>query len=240
MKTAILVDAAFFIVCYPKLYRKGDSPETVADNLHKMCLEHIKDSNQSRELYRIFVYDCPPLEKKAHNPISGKAVDLSKSDTAIFRKTFHLALKKKRLVALRMGYLNEDHAAWQLRASVLKDVLLNKKTHADLVEKDVFYYAKQKSVDMKIGLDIASLSYKKQVDQIILVSGDSDFVPAAKLARREGIDFILDPLWQPIRQDLFEHIDGLHTVANRKPRKSKTSPSTKRGQAKQDKPGKKR
>ncbi len=47
---------------------------------------------------------------------------------------------------------------------------------------------------MRIGLDIASLAYKKQIDQIILIAGDSDFVPAAKLARREGIDFILDPM----------------------------------------------
>ena len=62
---------------------------------------------------------------------------------------------------------------------------------------------------MKIGIDIASLSYKHQVDQIILISGDSDFVPAAKLARREGIDFILDPMWGNIRDELIEHIDGL-------------------------------
>ncbi len=64
---------------------------------------------------------------------------------------------------------------------------------------------------MRIGIDIASLTLKKQVDTIILVSGDSDFVPAAKLARREGIDFILDPLWQQINADLFEHIDGLQS-----------------------------
>lgn len=64
---------------------------------------------------------------------------------------------------------------------------------------------------MKIGIDIASLAYKKQVDQIILISGDSDFVPAAKMARREGIDFILDPMRAPIKDDLFEHIDGLET-----------------------------
>lgn len=70
---------------------------------------------------------------------------------------------------------------------------------------------KQKGVDMRIGVDIASLALKKQVDTIILVSGDSDFVPAAKLARREGIDFILDPLWQKINADLFEHIDGLQS-----------------------------
>jgi len=29
------------------------------------------------------------------------------------------------------------------------------------------------------------------VSKIILIAGDSDFVPASKLARREGIEFIL-------------------------------------------------
>lgn len=80
-----------------------------------------------------------------------------------------------------------------------------------LKEKDFCLEIDQKGVDMKIGLDIASLAYKKQVDQIVLISGDSDFVSAAKLARREGIDFILDPLGAPIKPDLFEHIDGLRT-----------------------------
>lgn len=74
---------------------------------------------------------------------------------------------------------------------------------------------KQKGVDMRIGVDIASLALKKQVDTIVLVAGDSDFVPAAKLARREGIDFILDPLWQQINADLFEHIDGLQSGLSR-------------------------
>jgi uncharacterized LabA/DUF88 family protein len=67
-------------------------------------------------------------------------------------------------------------------------------------------------VDMRIGLDIASLAYKRQINQLVLISGDSDFVPAAKLARREGIDFILDPMWATIRPDLHEHIDGLKSV----------------------------
>ena len=70
---------------------------------------------------------------------------------------------------------------------------------------------RQKGVDMRIGLDIASITLKRQADIIILVSGDSDFVPAAKLARREGIQFILDPLWQSISPDLSEHIDGLRS-----------------------------
>ena len=88
-------------------------------------------------------------------------------------------------------------------------------TIAGLTEEDVLYSVQQKGVDMRIGLDIASLAYKKQVDQIILIAGDSDFVPAAKLARREGIDFILDPMWATIRADLHEHIDGLRTVMQR-------------------------
>ncbi len=70
----------------------------------------------------------------------------------------------------------------------------------------------QKGTDIKIGIDIASLALKKQVDRIVLISGDSDFVPAAKFARREGIDFILDPLWQRINPALYEHIDELHSV----------------------------
>lgn len=61
------------------------------------------------------------------------------------------------------------------------------------------------------GLDIASLSIKKLVQKIVLISGDSDFVPAAKLARREGIYFILDPMRNPIKEDLKEYIDWLVT-----------------------------
>lgn len=78
---------------------------------------------------------------------------------------------------------------------------------------------RQKGVDMRIGLDIASLAFKKQVSKIILMAGDADFVPAAKLARREGIDFVLDPMWQRIPPDLNEHIDGLRSVCPRPARK---------------------
>ena len=51
-------------------------------------------------------------------------------------------------------------------------------------------------------------------------TGDSDFVPAAKLAQREGIDFILDPMWNRLKPELEEHIDGL---INKTPKPAKTS-----------------
>lgn len=78
-----------------------------------------------------------------------------------------------------------------------------------LTPDDVRLGLRQKGVDMRIGLDISTLTLKKQVDTIILVTGDSDFVPAAKLARREGVEFLLDPLWQSVKEDLHEHVDGV-------------------------------
>ncbi|MCA1963736.1 MAG: NYN domain-containing protein [Prosthecobacter sp.] len=78
-----------------------------------------------------------------------------------------------------------------------------------LTADDLKLGLRQKGVDMRIGIDITTLTLKKQVDTIILITGDSDFVPAAKVARREGVEFILDPLWQSVNDDLHEHVDGV-------------------------------
>lgn len=105
----------------------------------------------------------------------------------------------------------EGQAHYSLTEKTFKKLCNGTIKFEDLEEKDCILQIEQKGVDMRIGLDIASLAYKKQVDQIVLISGDSDFVSAAKLARREGIDFILDPLGAPVKPDLFEHIDVLRT-----------------------------
>lgn len=48
-----------------------------------------------------------------------------------------------------------------------------------------------------------------------MITGDSDFVPAAKLARVEGIDFIVDSMGMKINDNLIEHIDGLRSYYKR-------------------------
>jgi uncharacterized LabA/DUF88 family protein len=103
-------------------------------------------------------------------------------------------------------------------------MLRNEIEFSALTDDDFVYDVNQKGTDMKIGIDIASVSYKKQVDQIVLVAGDADFVPAAKLARREGVDFILDPMWSPISYDLHEHIDGLRSTSPRPKRTDVAKP----------------
>lgn len=213
MKTAILVDGGFYRRRAYSAY--GDKcPSERASELYDYCKRHLRTHGENSDLYRIFYYDCPPMKKQVYHPLLKKTIDFSKSDTYFWTINFFDELKKKRKVALRMGELSEQQAHFSLKNNVTNKLIQGKIQPSDLTEKDFLLDVDQKGVDMRIGLDIASLSYKKQVDQIVLISGDSDFVSAAKLARREGIDFILDALHTNIKPNLFEHIDGLRTCDN--------------------------
>lgn len=213
--TAILVDGGFYrrrsFACLGE-----KTPEDRADELEEYCKRHLKERKGYRhQLYRIFYYDCAPMNKKLYNPLTKTQIDLGKSDTYKWANEFFNCLKRKRKFALRYGKLAEAQAHYNLTEKAFKKLCNGSITFESITEKDCVLNVDQKGVDMKIGLDIASLSYKHQVNQIILISGDSDFVSAAKLARREGIDFILDPLGATIKPDLFEHIDGLNTCDSR-------------------------
>lgn len=205
-KTAILVDGGFYRRKFAK--PAEHSAEEAADALIKYCYRHLHEHYCDHDLYRIFYYDCTPCEKKIFHPLLNRTVDFSKTPQFSWMNQFLRELTKKRKVALRLGTIDEGSATYILTERATKDIVLKKRTIDELTEHDFVASIKQKGVDMKIGMDIASLAYKKQVDQIVLIAGDADFVPAAKLARREGIDFVLDPLGHAIKDDLFEHIDG--------------------------------
>lgn len=217
IRVAVLVDSAFYQKRANSLFGRATGQER-AEELVAYCNRHIKKTQTVNEyLYRIFVYDCPPSEKVVYNPLSGKSVNLKKTDLYTWSIDFHKALISKRKVALRLGELLESTAGYILKPEATKKLCRKDITVDDLTENDFYLDIKQKGVDMRIGLDISSLAQKKQVDQIVLIAGDSDFVPAAKYARREGIDFILDPMWQPIRPSLYEHIDGLKSQVPKPP-----------------------
>ena len=211
MRAAVLVDGAFFLKRIRTLCGILTPAETATILLMgcRSLLTQNHNEESPKDLYRVLYYDCPPLDKKFHNPISKKSVDLSKSALYSFRTEFHKELLNKSNLALRRGSIDGTHPQWTIKQSKLQDLFKKKITFDQLTEDDVILDFHQKGVDMKIGLDIASLTFKKLVDQIILISGDSDFVPAAKLARREGIHFLLDAMEAPIKGDLYEHIDGL-------------------------------
>lgn len=230
IKVAILVDGAFYLKRAAYLWG-NKNPKERADELIRYCHRHLKNEQQSnieqqshdfstqKYLYRIFYYDCEPSSKKVYHPLLKKQIDLSKTEQYSWSHEFLNELRSKRKLAFRKGELLESSGGYTLRPDVVKKLCNGAITVSDLKEQDFVLDIKQKGVDMKIGLDIASLSYKKQVDQIILIAGDSDFVPAAKHARREGIDFILDPMWHTIKPSLNEHIDGLITKVSKEERK---------------------
>lgn len=229
LSTAVLIDGAYFI----KRFRSIDpsnsyNPQRAADMAFEWACAHLSQdpskfldksfltssANQMKfqsKLYRIFFYDCPPLEKRLHNPVSGRCVDFSKSDEAVFRRKLHELLGRKRKVILRLGHLSKD-VQWTIRPEKIAKIMKNQASIVQLEECDVLPKLRQKGVDMRIGVDLTSIVFKKLVDQIVLVAGDADFVPAGKQARREGIDFILDPMWRSVPEQLIEHVDGVRST----------------------------
>ncbi len=105
-------------------------------------------------------------------------------------------------MAVRLGETSVQ--GWKLGQQAVKHVG-NKKLEA----RDLVPNINQKGVDLRIGLDIARLSLKGIVEAIVVVTGDSDLVPAFKFARREGIQVYLNHLEHGVKRELKVHVDGL-------------------------------
>lgn len=225
-KVAILVDGGFYQRRAKRLWGERTGPER-ADELFGYCQQHLRhrsgDYWEYDSLYRIFYYDCPPAEKNVYHPFLKKDVCLKKTPLHTYMTSFLEELKTKRKVALRLGRLSDNDLYYALTKDAQKMLLRGTISVSDLKEEDFTLNISQKGVDMRLGLDIASMAYKKQVTRIILISGDSDFVPAAKLARREGIDFLLDPMGASISPDLSEHVDGIQSKIKHDPLERKQS-----------------
>lgn len=213
--TAILIDGGFYRKRAARLFGHKE-PDQRADELLEYCRRHIRQAKS--RLYRIFYYDCPPSEKVVYHPLTRKGVNLAKTPDHDWMVQFHQELVKKRKVALRRGEILETQSGYQLKSDKLKKLLSGSIGIDDLEEADFTLDITQKGVDMRLGLDMATLAANGQVNQIIMIAGDSDFVPAAKHARRAGIDFILDPMWAQISESLHEHIDGLWECVRPEPR----------------------
>jgi uncharacterized LabA/DUF88 family protein len=234
MPTAIVVDGAYFLRRFKYRYPNLDpnNPTDVKVGLMWLSAQHIgirhgfdpsaylvmEDDHkrfdlqwsETSNLYRVFFYDCPPLTKRTQLPISKKAIDLSQTETAKARIAIHSELQTVRKVALRLGRLNEKFG-WRVKSDAAARWISSTETIIP-TDDDFEIDTVQKGVDMRLGLDVASMAFKKQVDQIVLVAGDADFVPAAKLARREGIDVVLDPMGGTPAKDLIANVDGIRDI----------------------------
>ncbi len=198
-KVAILVDGGHLRKRLRQLLKKHLEAADIT-KFARACLK------PDEELFRIYYYDCPPFTRALVNPISGKDIQQKKALEDLGRLADQMKVSEN--VAYRGGWL--QYSGWQVSEKALKDIIRKKRPPC---AQDIVPALKQKVVDIKIGLDIAWLSTKSIVERIIFITADSDFVPAMKFARREGIQItVVVTAGHGIRTELREHADEIREV----------------------------
>jgi uncharacterized LabA/DUF88 family protein len=201
VKIAVLIDGAFL----NKVIKKDPDPQRQAlriTEFAKQCVE------PDERLYRIFYYDCGPYDGTKAD-LSGNRVDFAAMPQYAYQKSLLAHLARQPYVAVRLGMLSFD--GWKVASTAMVRLRKSKLTAAALTSADFQPDFKQKGVDMRIGLDTALLAMNGLVERIALVTCDSDFIPAMKLARREGLQVVLVTLRGKAKPELAHHADLYRT-----------------------------
>jgi uncharacterized LabA/DUF88 family protein len=198
---AILLDGGF--LKKKLLDQLGRHP--TADDIVAKCddLQRIPEVAE-HELLRIYYYDAYPAAQTLRLPVSREPYN--SGETERFRQSQSLfdQLVLKPSFALRMGQVGIAPTHWKLKGKVPRELVRKPRPLAD---DDFVVDAQQKGVDMRIGMDMARLALREMVRQVVVVTGDSDFVPAFKFVRREGIRVILDLMGENGRVELKQNSD---------------------------------
>lgn len=156
-------------------------------------------------LYRVFFYTADPLTAKAANPISKIETNFAATPQHNSNLSLINKLEHEPDFAVRRGQLVMQ--GWKIRQKSLRE--LSKGSRNKIEAEDLAPHIQQKGVDMCIGLDLATLAIKRLVSTVVILSGDSDFVPALKLARTEGLRVHLATLGEHVRPELRIHADRI-------------------------------
>lgn len=199
---AILLDGGFVT---RKLQEKLSRVAT-ADDVVALC-EEISSNElfKSYELMRIYYYDAPPSLETVKLPVSKTDHPLAITDRARHAQSLYDQLELKPGFALRMGETRLTPFHWKIKPQKAKQLI---KQPRELTDDDFSLDVGQKGVDIRIGLDMARLALRDTVRAVAVVTGDSDFVPAFKFVRREGVKVMLCTLGHNgARRELKAHAD---------------------------------
>ena len=201
-RLAILIDGEFL---RRDIESPRDEPAETRDVIRHVhdIVDHLASQGITAPLYRVFYYTADPPSGKRINPIN--KIDTLLADPSVGGKTkqLHRDLEREPYVAVRRGDVVAQ--GWRIKRSVARSLMEGKPR--PLTADDIRPNLKQKGVDMRIGLDIASLAFKRRVGHVVVVTADADMVPALKLARREGLQVYLDSLSNPGAEELRIHSD---------------------------------
>ena len=104
-----------------------------------------------------------------------------------------------------MGETRLSPLKWKLKPKSVKQLSSEPR---ELEDRDFILDINQKGVDIRIGLDMARLALRDLVRAVVVVTGDSDFIPAFKFVRREGVKVMLCTLGHKgARRELKAHAD---------------------------------
>lgn len=202
---SILIDGGFFTKKFRGVNRRFPAASDVVDivrDIISACPEVA-----GKELLRVFYYDARPLLKKIQNPVTQKSEDFAASELAKNATKLHGDLSITPNFAMRFGELKLFKWTATFDGKKHSPDIAAQKVETDFGDWKPHFT--QKGVDLRIGLDVAEMAFKRSVDTIILFSGDTDLVPAMKLARREGLRVItVVPKVGGLSSSLLEHSDG--------------------------------
>lgn len=204
-KVAVLLDGGH--VLFELSNGNTDDPQYLPTASRIEALAHLCYYSHREDLFRIYYYDCPPFGGSLTHPITNIKVNYTKNPLYRLRERLYRELAQSKNFAFRAGQLK--FRGWTFKKSALKLITDPSQQLSSDHLKPQF---QQKGVDIKIGLDISWLASKKIVDRIILFTGDTDFVPAMKFARREGVQVVLATLRDKINPALREHSDEVRKI----------------------------
>ena len=200
-KVAVLLDLGFVLHA---LYRPLGKRTASASEIHEFASKCV---GENEELFRIYCYHCPPFDGTERHPMTREPIHFKSTPVYTSMSRLISELECKDGVAFRKGEISFN--GWLIKKFAAQKMAKNSRAPvADDFQPDLT----QKRVDIMIGLDVAWLSSKSIVDRLVLVTGDSDFIPAMKFARREGVQVVLVHMDQPIKRAMRVHADEVRAV----------------------------
>ena len=156
-KVAVFIDGRYLAKVLGTYRRDDSSGQRRRVEHRKLINDLVAEAGTDREIIRIYYYDCLPYQN---------------NDDPTYEQT------------MRMEGTQRFHAA--LRRLPRFEVKLGRVAYRgnDSDGKPIY---EQKRVDLLLGMDLIMHAVKHTVDEVFLVTGDSDFIPAIQAVKAEGI-----------------------------------------------------
>lgn len=193
-KVAVFIDGGHLRAC-AKQAKQAFTTDFIV-KVAKACVQ------AGEELFRIQYFDCEPFQGSVKLPVSGKTKVYAGGNPLLSD------LAREELVAVRRGVLK--FRGWERTKASLNAA----KAPAALTDADFQAKWEQKGVDLRIGLDIVTMTESRGAELIVLLTGDTDMIPAMKLARGRGLQLAgLDLPNRKIIPELKPHLDLFRQLA---------------------------